>query len=192
LNFPADKSDQSDEFRIKLVEAFEEKLLMLSNLSKQVVNSLKWLISEAVDNVVEHSQYSHGKMFAQSFKSKGHLDIVILDNGRTILDTYLQDPRNRYPDVKSDVDAVNIAVNGASTKDEAISRGYGISSSRTLLTQGLQGHFFLMSGNAYFYQDFQNKKVYKFKTQAFWPGYFLAMRIPFNEPNGFDYRDFIK
>lgn len=191
LNFPADASSESEQFRAEVISAFESLLTKLGKLGGETLFAVKWLISEAIDNMVEHGQVASGKIFAQAFPTKQYLDICLLDMGRTLLETYLQDERGRYSGTNSDLEAIALAANGHSTKDYANSRGYGISDSRRLLTSGLGGHFFMMSGNAWFYQNIERAWSGPLPRQANWPGYYLALRIPLIERQGFVLNDFI-
>jgi len=115
----------------------------------------------------------------------------LLDTGRTLLETYQQDQRGRYESVITDLEAINMAANGHSTKDYANSRGYGISNSRRILTEGLGGHFFMMSGGAWFYQNLEGSWSGSIPNFGYWPGFFLALRIPTIEREGFRLQQFI-
>lgn len=191
LNFPTDSSTQSEEFRDELISAFEALLIEMGHLSGETLYAVKWLISEGIDNMVEHAQVASGKIFAQAFPTKQYLDLCLLDMGRTLLETYQEDDRGRYSDVNDDLKAIKAAANGKSTKDYANSRGYGISDSRGILTTGLGGHFFMMSGNAWFYQNIERAWSGPLPRRAHWPGHYIAVRIPLIEKPGFVLNNFI-
>jgi len=76
LNFPSDLSSESDMFRSILISSFEKLLARQSNLKGEKLISIKFLISEAIDNISEHSQVSTGKIFAQTFPTKLYLICV--------------------------------------------------------------------------------------------------------------------
>jgi hypothetical protein len=185
INFPVDSSEESDMFRQKLMSSFESILIKQGELKGETVFALKYLVNELIDNMVNHSKTDSGKLFAQTFPTKRFVDICLLDIGRTLLDSYQEDERGRYPEIQNHLQAMDAAANGKSTKDMEISRGYGISTSRKMLSEGLKGNFFMLSGSAWFYQDFQNETSGNFNKKVFWPGFYAAIRIPLFEIPGF-------
>jgi len=191
LNFPVDDSDEADKFRQVLMSSFESLLINQGDLKGETIVAIKYFINEMIDNMVNHSFVPTGKIFAQAFPNKRFMDICLLDSGRTLLDSYKKDERSRYPLIFSHLQAIEAAVNGKSTKDMEISRGYGISTSRRMLTEGLRGNFFMLSGSAWFYQDFKTEASGDFGSKVFWPGVYTAIRIPLLEISGFNHSSFL-
>ncbi|HRH36025.1 MAG TPA: hypothetical protein PKY12_13255, partial [Catalimonadaceae bacterium] len=191
LNFPVDSSDQSDQFRQKLISFFESLLIQQGELKGETIFAMKYFVNELIDNMVNHSRVPTGKIFAQAFPTKRFVDICLLDMGRTLLESYQEDERSRYPNINNHLEAMDAAANGKSTKDMEITRGYGISTSRRMLTEGLSGNFFMLSGSAWFYQDLKTEASGIFTNNVFWPGIYTAIRIPLWESPGFSVSRFV-
>lgn len=71
--------------REKLLSTFENILLKQLNISGQMVSVIKYLTSEAMDNIVEHAKVENGWIMVQNYPNKGFIDICILDSGIGLL-----------------------------------------------------------------------------------------------------------
>src|SRR5574344_3058492 len=98
-----------------------------------------------VDNITQHSESGCRYIFAQEHPKKHFVDICIADNGITLLGSY---KKNGDFDIATDIEAMQAANRGISTKNlpEAETRGYGIITSKRMLTEGLDGNFIMISG----------------------------------------------
>lgn len=105
---------------------------------------LTYLIDELTNNINDHSFAEYGSIFAQFYPSKKYLDVCICDLGIGILKSYL----NNGEYLNSHAEAIKLAISGVSTKDRPEARGFGISTSLEMLVNGLNGRFFLWSGDA--------------------------------------------
>lgn len=141
-----------------------------------------YLLDEAINNIVDHSKGKRGFIFAQYFPSKAFIDICIADTDVGILATYQENGDN----IVTDKEAISKAANGNSTKDlpENESRGFGISTSKKMLANGLKGKYFLLSGNAFLIKTFENEEIIEIPKNLNWKGTIVALRIPYNEGNG--------
>ena len=74
--------------REQLLATFENILLHQLKLTGQMISVVKYLISEAMDNIVEHANISNGWIMVQNYPNKGFLDICILDTGLGLLGSY--------------------------------------------------------------------------------------------------------
>ena len=94
----------------------------------------------------------------------------------------------------NDAIALKLANEGRSTKNlpETENRGYGISSSKKMLVEGLQGSFFMLSGNAFHRYDTNGSSFIKLPESIQWNGTIILMRIPVNVPNGFNYSKYVR
>ena len=160
-----------------LLTVFENILLHQLQISGQMVIVIKYLISEAMDNIVEHSGVSSGWIMVQNFSKKGFLDVCILDTGLRLLGSY---QKFNFPDIETDDQALKQAVNGNSTKQLAVTRGYGIDTSRRMLVDGLKGKYFLFSGAAFYVYTSEIEQIIPLERINNWNGTILALRTPPN------------
>ena len=84
----------------------------------------------------------------------------------------------------SEVKALTFANEGRSTKNlpNAENRGYGISSSKKMLVDGLHGSFFMLSGGAFHRHDSNGSVYVKLPPNIYWNGTIILMRIPVEVP----------
>ena len=142
-------------------------------------NILAYFISELTNNVADHSQCDSGTIFVQTYPQKGFIDISIADNGVGIFDSYNKTSKYK-PRPVNEPDSIDMAVNGKSTKDRSESRGFGLSTSRDLLINGLGGKFAIWSGESMFVHTSAVKGVIEIEKGAFLKGCFLTLRFPIN------------
>jgi hypothetical protein len=57
--------------REQLLTTFENILIQQANLKGQIITAVKYLISEAMDNIVEHAEAKNGWIMVQSYPQKG-------------------------------------------------------------------------------------------------------------------------
>jgi len=175
--------------REKLLTIFEGILVKQLDLNGQLRASIAYLLSESITNIVDHAKVSNGYIMVQNYSKKAFLDVSIVDTGIGILKSYNPD---KFPEINTDEKAINNAVNGKSTKDIPESRGYGISTSRKMLVKGLHGIYFLFSGSAFYYWSNLHEVINVIDNELRWNGTMLALRIPKNIPEGFNYINFME
>jgi anti-sigma regulatory factor (Ser/Thr protein kinase) len=140
--------------RETLISIFENILIMQLKITGQLKKSISYLLSEAITNIVDHADVDTGFIMVQNYPRKDFLDVCIADAGNGILKTY-----GKFPEITSDEQAMKQAVTGKSTKDQAVTRGYGISTSRKMLVKGLGGKYFLFSGAAFYYYSKEQELI---------------------------------
>lgn len=140
-------------------------------------NVIDYFISELTNNVAEHSESDCGIIFTQSYPNKGFIDITIADNGVGIYESYKKSEKFKP---KDEADAIEMAINGCSTKDHSISRGFGLSVSRSLVVDGLNGKFCLWSGDSIFLHSMNVKDIIQVETGAHLKGCYINLRLPLN------------
>ncbi len=175
--------------RENVLTTFESILIRQLNLKGQLVSVVKYLISEAIDNIVDHSHSSHGWMMVQNYPSKGYIDICIADTGLGILGSY---KNAGFETIKNHAKALDNAINGKSTKPETNTRGYGLDTSRKMLVNGINGKYFLFSGDAFYIYTIEIEQIIQLDTDNFWDGTMLALQIPANVPAGFNYTTYLE
>jgi hypothetical protein len=113
--------------------------------------SLKYVIGELVDNIDQHSKCNLSVFMAQDYKKKGFLEASFFDNGITIPGSFKK-ANMGYKGKKvnkSDVEYIEEAINGASTKPEG-GRGHGLPSIIKIL-KDMHSNIFIISGKGAIY-----------------------------------------
>ena len=156
---------------------------------------LSYILGELVCNVVQHSERED--VFLFSFYSETHkmLNVCIADKGVGIYSSYVR--ANKYLDEIGDNDAAALflANEGYSTKNlpNAENRGFGISTSKRMLVDGLGGCFCVMSGSA-LQLSFVGKddKYLELPPYIEWQGTMFFLQIPCEVNKSFSYIDYLE
>jgi len=158
--------------RESLESAFSKMIKDVSQTDEGAIDALYYPITELITNIFEHSQADVGFVFGQYYPKKRYLDICIVDAGRGMAKSYEIEKQLKY----SDEEAIMEAMKGRSTKPSG-ERGYGVHTSKNLVTKGLGGEFVLVSGSAAFLADKKQEQLVKL-ADFYWQGTILAYRIP--------------
>lgn len=142
------------------------------DLDTELYRGLYWLISELTDNVIEHSHMEYGWITAQYFPNKHFIDVCIIDTGIGVLNSYIQ---QEY-EISTHYEALENALQGLSAKDSD-ERGRGIISSKSVVMNGLQGTFFMYTGNAMVINNDMTNTPFN------WDGVLVFFRINQNVEN---------
>ncbi len=151
---------------------------ILKNQLKLPINILMgvyYLLDELTQNIVDHSGASSGTIFAQFYPDKKYLDLTICDCGKGLYASYLESDKHKP---NSNSEAINFGVYGKSTKNIPESRGFGLNTSRNMLTKGLNGQFFLMTGNDFFIQSAEKEEIINLNDKFDFHGCMIILRIP--------------
>ncbi len=175
--------------REQLLTVFENILLHQLQITGQMISVIKYLISEAMDNIVDHANVTNGWIMVQNYPTKGFIDICILDSGVGLLGSY---KNFGFNDIDSDTKALEQAVNGNSTKQITETRGYGIDTSRRMLVDGLKGKYLLFSGAAFYIYTSEFEQITPLNRNNEWKGTLLALRIPEKIPDEFNYSNYLE
>lgn len=189
LDFPADRLAKNTDIRDGFLTTINKILIEQVQLTVQFKTAIMYLIDEAVNNIVDHSGENRGFILAQYFPANGYLDVCIGDCGVTILGSY---QRNENIDIKTDKDALISASKGLSTKNrpEAENRGFGISTSLNMLTNGLKGKYFLLSGTGLLINTLTRSEVITIPKGLHWHGTIVGLRIPYLNNTNFNAADY--
>lgn len=184
INFPSMREQTQTTVRDKILGVLNSILKKQLNLTGGFRTAIMYLIDESVNNIVDHSESERGFIFAQYFPNRLFIDICIVDSGKTILGSYID---SGYKDVTTDYQALNLAINGKSTKkDKEHERGFGIRTSFNMLSSGLKGKYLLYSGNAIFIKTIDKQEIIEIPNELKWNGTIVAFRIPYSGDNQFD------
>lgn len=177
------------DIRDSLINVFEDIMRVQLNITGILRTVISYLIAEKMTNIVNHAMVTNGWIMVQNYPSKQFLDICILDTGVGILGSYAH---NNFPAITSDELAIRSAVNGVSTKQIAETRGFGISTSRRMLVDGLKGKYFLFSGTAFYIYTDELEQITKLDRSYRWNGTMLVLRIPRDIPQVFNYINYLE
>jgi hypothetical protein len=136
-----------DDLKDNIQSIIEDVLIEQIGNINNVASGLRYIIGECVDNITQHAKSDFGYISAVTNKVKRFIDICIADRGITLLGSYKE---NNDADIHTDMEALKAANRGISTKNlpDAENRGFGIVTSKKMLTDGLGGMFIMISGSA--------------------------------------------
>lgn len=186
--FPVGEGAEVAMIRDHFLSAVNRLLTTIIGATGALRQALMYLIDETVNNVLHHSDEEQGYLLAQYYPNKGYLDLAIVDIGNTILQTYRK--LDKYQHINTHKLAMEAAMAGKSTKSLDVDRGFGISTSKRMLTEGLHGKYFLYSGHVYNIHTDEQNVVTELPENVFWQGAYACMRIPDSVPNGFNPADY--
>lgn len=175
IAFPTGIDTGVTAIRERVLSAVSSILRNQLNFTEKNLMPIVYMVDEMTHNINDHSLADKGFVFAQYYPANNYIDICICDYGIGILKSY-QKSSKFYPE--NEQEAIEFAINGCSTKDRPESKGFGISTSRDMLVNGLKGKFFLLSGNTAYIQTTENKGIIDFPDNFFYQGSYLALRVP--------------
>jgi anti-sigma regulatory factor (Ser/Thr protein kinase) len=188
IDFPASKS--KNDVKSTILDVVEKIFIKQLNIKGQIRIALSYMLAETIDNITEHSNSNRGYIFAQYYPAKHYIDVCIADNGITLLGSFI---KNNNKNVRDDLDALESACTGKSTKNrpDAENRGYGIATSKKMLAIGLSGKYFLFSGQAFHLMNKEGQSFVMLPENIRWDGTIVALRIPYDENKDFNYSTYI-
>lgn len=188
ISFKTGPSHEITVVREKILSTVSELMKNQLKFSEKERMPLAYFLGELTDNINEHSNAKEGYVFAQYYPNSNYLDLCISDFGQGILKSYLNNPNF---DPQDEAEAIQFALSGKSTKDRAEARGYGISTTRNMLVNGLRGKLFLWSGNTTFMQTVNQEAIVGLDEKCYFQGTFIALRLPTIIPGAFDFYKFV-
>ena len=188
IKVPTSQNSKDEYLREQLLSIIDDILFSQLQLTTKFKSPLNYLISETIDNVCDHAKVSNAWIMLQNYQQEDFFDLCIIDDGISILGSYKQ---NKFKDIKTDEIAIQNAIVGKSTKKQAISRGFGISTSREMLVNGLYGEYLLFSGSAFYIQTKEYEQIIKVPPINKWIGTMVALRIPKKIPDNFNFYKYL-
>lgn len=163
-------------------------------LDARLKTPISYLISELVCNIDQHSDSEFGYIYTQYLSKENSLDICIADDGITIYGSYVKTQKMIEEIGDNEAEALKFANEGYSTKNlpEAENRGFGISSTKSMIVEGLGGAFFMLFGGAFHRHDINGSSYVRLPESISWDGTVILMRIPLTVNNSFDYMKYIR
>lgn len=164
-----------------------------SKASSKIKTPLSYFLGELICNITQHSKGRFGYVFSQYLSKEKCINICIADDGITVYGSYVRTQKYLQLIGNSEAEALKMANEGYSTKDlpESESRGYGISSSKRMLVEGLGGSFFMLSGGAFHRHDVAGSVYIGLPKSINWNGTIILMKIPVDVPDEFNYIEYV-
>lgn len=187
--FPACKP--KDDIKNDILSVAENIMVRQLGIEGEIRKALSYMLAETIDNITEHSECDRGYIFAQYYPTKKYIDICIADNGISILGSYIKAGKEG---ISNDVDALRSAGKGVSTKNlpDTENRGYGITTCKNMLANGLKGKYFLLSGQAFHTMNEEGNSYVGLPENIKWDGTIVALRIPYSKNNNFNFYKYIE
>jgi hypothetical protein len=135
-----------------------------------VLSAIEWTLNEIADNVLVHSQ-TLGWMQVIARPSRKSIDFVVADCGIGIPTSL----RTSYPQLASDGDALNLAIERGVTRDKTVGQGNGLAGS-VRIAEAMGGWLTIVSESAML-RIFDNNKRKLLGLNRF-PGTFVEFTIP--------------
>lgn len=175
--------------RERILTAISQLLKNQLRFSETDAQPMKYFLSELTDNINEHSKTDRGYVFAQFYPNSNFLDLCICDGGQGIMQSYLNNPTFNPRDEE---EAIRFAMFGKSTKNRPEARGFGITTTRNMLVNGLRGKIFIWSGATTFIQTTNKEAIVNISGAGFFQGTFIAIRIPTIISSNFNFYQYIE
>lgn len=139
------------------------------NMSDGVKGSLKMALNELMVNVFDHSESPKGcYVCAQSYKQSQKIRLCIADFGIGVLSSLRKNPQ--WAGLKSDHEAITVAIKEGVTSRAAGSAGYGLTHINRFIKVN-EGKMYMLSGNGKILWDFSANSKNRKREQT--------MRAPF-------------
>lgn len=189
ISFKTGFSNSSTLIRENILSSISGLLKNQLKFSETERQPLSYFLDELTNNINDHSEATEGFVFAQFYPGSNYLDLCICDAGKGIYQSFLDNPR--FNPV-NEIEAIQLALAGNSTKNRPEARGFGISTTRNMLVNGLKGKLFLWSGNTTFYQAVNEEVIVSMAENNYFHGTFIALRFPTIIPGEFNFYNFVE
>lgn len=172
-----------------------QDMIIQQSDAKGISTAMDYILGELICNIEQHAESDKAFIFSQYVEQENAIYLCIADNGIGIYSSYVKAQKFLSEIGDNDAEAVKIANEGFSTKNrpEAENRGFGISTSKSMLVNGLGGSFFLMSGSALQMSIHGvSDSFIELPANVEWQGTMIFLKIPRFAPKGFIYTDYLE
>lgn len=138
------------------------------------INAFPYVLEELTNNMYDHAGFSFAYVMIQRYPKKGFVEIVFVDNGRTIPGSYESVGIKCSEDNKY----LQKALQGESTKKE-IERGFGLGTSLNLVCEVIGGQMFIISREACMLADSSSKRFLNIPPEYNYQGTLITIRLPY-------------
>lgn len=139
----------------KLVDTYLGELQKCDRFHKGMLDSIEWALNEVMDNVIQHSNSSHGYVMGQLHTNRKYIAFTVFDTGQGIYNSLRQSehaPRNS-------IDAITLAIKEEVTRDKKIGQGNGLYGLYSIIKQG-KGRLVITSGTGSYMYNNANIKTF--------------------------------
>ena len=158
----------------KAVNSVMDVLSIASEYPSGVLNAIEWTLNEIADNVLVHSQ-SSGWLQVISRPKKETIDFVVADCGIGILNSL----KEGYPHLRTDGEALLLAIERGVTRDKSIGQGNGLAGS-VRIAEAMDGWLNIVSQSGML-RIFNQGERNSLDLRPF-PGTFVELTIPTTYP----------
>lgn len=156
---------------------------------------LSYIMGELICNIAQHSGKDKVYLYSEYTGEDETINICIADTGIGIYGSYVRADKYLSAIGDNDASALLIANKGYSTKNlpAAENRGFGISTSRNMLVDGLGGSFYVISGSGLQVSEPNKSSVFmELPDNVEWQGTMIFLKIPRVARAGFNYTDYLQ
>lgn len=189
VSFKTGESSSDTKAREAVLNALSALMKVQLKFTESQRQPLSYFLDEMTNNINDHSTSSFGYVFAQFYPASNYLDVCISDSGKGIYRSFLEHPKFSPA---NEIEAVRLALQGQSTKDRPEARGFGLSTTRDMLVNGLHGKFFLWTGNTTYTETVNNIAIASYEGKGYFQGTLIALRLPTIVAGHFDFYKFIE
>lgn len=172
-----------------------QRIIVVQKNIRVLLNPLSYMLSELICNVTQHSQSDIVHFFSQYSDEDNCLYISIIDDGIGIYGSYANAQKLLDEIGNDETIALMKASLGYSTKDRpgAESRGFGITTTRKMLVEGMGGEYFILSGDAFYRSSNGAPEVYaNLPKEFYWQGTTVLLKIPCSIRENFNYINYLE
>ena len=131
------------------------------------------VLCELTDNIYQHSKFDKAFMMCQAYEKKKYIELSFIDDGISIPGNF-----DKYSiDFKSDTEAINMAVQGTSTKNDS-ERGRGLGDSLSVYCKSVNAQAIIVSRKGFYYRKGEEIKLYKLSEEQKFQGTLVSLRLP--------------
>jgi anti-sigma regulatory factor (Ser/Thr protein kinase) len=135
---------RSDEELLRLVNHTCAVVLREADIRRPALHGLEWALNEMADNVLQHAEAPEGGLVAVTVApQRRKVQFVVADGGMGIPASM----RTGHPKLRSDLDAVNLALKQGVTRSRKVGAGNGLAGALRIATAA-SGSFLVHSGRA--------------------------------------------
>jgi anti-sigma regulatory factor (Ser/Thr protein kinase) len=117
-------------------------LSKVAEFNKGVLGAVEWCLNEIADNVLVHAGGAKGWIQLIARPAVHNVDLVVVDRGAGILHTL----QEGYPDIRTDEEALRLAIAQGVTRNKAVGQGNGLAGSLRI-AQVAHGYVNIVSGS---------------------------------------------
>lgn len=178
----------------KAQRIIKETLRNQIGLHINLYTTVSYFMGELVDNISEHSDSESAFIHSQYVPQEGMIYLFIADKGKSIYTSFATDERYSGLLTQDESSAINLALEGKSTKNrpDTENRGYGISTTRKIVVEVLGGAFYILSGGVFYgYERDEDSQIADLPNDLQWDGTAILLKIPTKLPENFDIYQYI-